>query len=150
MAQSLAKIYLHAIFSTKNREALLAAAWREELFHVLGGAANNLGCQSLTVGGVADHVHMMFQLGRTITIADAVGRIKSTSSAWVNQTRGLPTLFRWQAWYGAFSVSQSAVEAVREYIRRQAEHHRTVSFQDEYREWLRRYGMEWDERYGWD
>ena len=150
MPQSLAKAYLHAIFSTKNREPLLADAWREELFGVLGGAANNLGCQSLTVGGVADHVHMMFQLGRTITIADAVGRIKSSSSAWVNQTRGLPTLFRWQAGYGAFSVSQSAVEAVREYIRRQAEHHRTVTFQDEYREWLRRYGMEWDERYVWD
>src|SRR5580765_8534661 len=97
MPQSLAKVYLHVIFSTKNRDPILADVWREELFHVLGGTANNLGCQSLMVGGVADHVHMLFQLGKTIAIADAVGKIKSTSSNWVNQTRGLPMAFHWQA-----------------------------------------------------
>jgi REP element-mobilizing transposase RayT len=70
MPQSLAKVYIHAIFSTKNREPMLADDWRDELFHVLGGTANNLGCQSLIVGGVADHVHLLFQLGRTITIAE--------------------------------------------------------------------------------
>ena len=73
MPQSLAKVYLHAIFSTKDRKPVMAGEWRDELFHVLGGTANNLGCQSLIVGGVADHVHMLFQLGRTITIADAIG-----------------------------------------------------------------------------
>ncbi len=150
MSQSLAKVYLHAVFSTKNREPILADAWRDELFHVMGGSAKNLGCQSLIVGGVADHVHQLFILGRTITIADAVGKIKSTSSLWVNQTRGLPAPFHWQAGYGAFSVSQSNVEAVREYIRTQPEHHEKQSFQDELREWLRRYEIEWDERYVWD
>jgi REP element-mobilizing transposase RayT len=150
MPQSLAKIYIHAIFSTKSREPVLADEWRDELFHVLGGAANNLGCQSMIVGGVADHVHMLFQLGRTITIADAVGKIKSTSSAWVNQTRKLAMPFNWQGGYAAFSVSQSNVEAVREYIRRQPEHHAKQSFQDELREWLRRYEIEWNERYVWD
>jgi putative transposase len=150
MAQSLSKVYIHSIFSTKNREPVLADAWRDELFRVLGGAANNLGCQSLIVGGIADHVHMLFQLGRTIAIADAVGKIKSTSSAWVNQTRGLPEPFHWQGGYAVFSVSQSNVEAVREYIRNQLEHHKTLSFQDEVREWLRRYGIKWDERYVWD
>jgi len=150
MPQSLAKVYLHVIFSTKNREPILADPWRDELFHVLGGTANNLGCQSLAVGGVSDHVHLLFQLGRTITIADAVGKIKSTSSVWVNQTRGLPAPFHWQNGYGAFSVSQSNVEAVRDYIRRQPEHHAGQSFQDELREWLRRYEIAWDERYVWD
>jgi REP element-mobilizing transposase RayT len=150
MAQSLSKIYVHVIFSTKNREPLLADEWRDELFHVLGGASNNLGCQSLIVGGVADHVHMLFQLGRTISIANAVGTIKSTSSAWVNQTRGVGIEFHWQAGYAAFSVSQSNVEAVREYIRRQPEHHEKQTFQEEVREWLRRYEIEWDERYVWD
>ncbi len=150
MAQSLAKVYIHAVFSTKNREPLLADAWRDELFHVLGGAANNQGCQSLIVGGTADHVHMLFQLGRTITIADALSKIKSTSSLWVNQTRGLAVPFHWQAGYAAFSVSQSNVEAVRKYIREQAEHHARQTFQDELREWLRRYEIEWDERYVWD
>lgn len=150
MPQSLSKVYLHVIFSTKYREPVLADAWQDELFHVLGGTANNLGCQSLIVGGIADHVHLLLQLGRTITIADAVGKIKSTSSNWVNQSRGLPTEFHWQAGYAAFSVSQSNVEAVREYIRRQREHHAKQSFQDELREWLRRYEIPWDERYVWD
>ena len=150
MPQSLAKVYIHAIFSTKNREPILADDWRDELFKVLGGAANNLGCQSMIVGGVADHVHMLFQLGRTISIAEAMSKIKSTTSLWVNQTRGLPAAFHWQAGYAAFSVSQSNIEAVREYILRQAEHHAKQSFQDEVREWLRRYEIEWDERYIWD
>jgi REP element-mobilizing transposase RayT len=150
MPQSLAKVYLHAVFSTKHRAPILAGAWQDELFHVLGGAANNLGCQSLVVGGVADHIHLLFQLGRTITIADAVGKIKSTSSSWINQTRGLPSEFHWQAGYAAFSVSQSNVESVRQYIRRQPEHHARQSFQDELREWLRRYEIEWDETYVWD
>lgn len=150
MAQSLAKVYLHLIFSTKNREPLLAEEWRDELFNVLGGTANNLGCQSIIVGGVEEHVHMLFQLGRTITIADAVGKIKSTSSAWVNQTRGLPSPFHWQNGYAVFSVSQSSVESVREYIHNQPEHHKKQSFQDEVRQWLRQYGVEWDERYVWD
>lgn len=150
MAQSLAKVYLHVIFSTKNRTPRLADDWRDELFQVLGGMANNLGCQSLIVGGVADHVHMLLQLGRTITVADAVGKIKSTSSNWVNQTRGLGDEFHWQAGYAAFSVSQSNVGAVQQYIFRQPEHHAAQSFQDELREWLRRYEIEWDERYVWD
>lgn len=150
MPQSLAKVYLHIVFSTKNREPILADDWRDELFRVLDGAANNLDCRSLLVGGMADHVHMLVALGRTITIADAVGKIKSTSSLWINQTRGLPSPFHWQAGYGAFSVSQSSVESVREYIRRQPEHHAQQAFQDEFREWLRRYQIEWDENYVWD
>jgi putative transposase len=150
MSQSLAKIYIHVIFSTKNRAPVFAENWRDELFHVLGGAANNLGCQSLISGGVADHVHMLFQLGRTITIADAVGKIKSTSSMWIRQTRELSCDFHWQGGYAAFSVSQSNLDATRTYIRRQPEHHATRSFQDELRQWLRRYGVQWDERYVWD
>ncbi len=150
MPQSLAKVYLHIVFSTKYRQPVLADAWREELFQVLGGTANNLGCQSLIVGGVADHVHQLFQLGRTITIADAVGKIKATSSLWVNQTRGFPEPFHWQGGYGAFSVDTSNVETIRDYIRRQPEHHATHSFQDEVRGLLRQHGVDWDERYVWD
>jgi REP element-mobilizing transposase RayT len=149
MPQSLAKVYLHVVFSTKNREPLLADPWRAELFQVLGGTANDLDCQSLIVGGVVDHAHMLFQLGRTISIADALGQIKSTSSNWIHQHTHVAD-FHWQAGYAAFSVSQSNVEPVREYIRRQPEHHAKQSFQDELREWLRRYEIAWDERYVWD
>lgn len=88
MSQSLARIYLHVIFSTKDRHPMLAEGWRDELFRVLGAAANNLGCPSMIVGGIADHVHMLFQLGRTITVAEAVDKIKSTSSAWLTRRGG--------------------------------------------------------------
>jgi putative transposase len=150
MPQSLAKVYIHAVFSTKNRQPVLADTWRDELYQVIGGATNNLACQSLLVGGVEDHIHILFQLGRTISLADAIGKMKSTSSLWINQTRGLADAYHWQAGYAAFSVSQSNVAAVREYIRCQPEHHRKQSFQEELREWLRRYEIEWDERYVWD
>jgi putative transposase len=150
MSQSLAKVYLHVIFSTKNREPLLEDSWRDELFSVLAGTANNLGCQSLIVRSVADHVHILFELSRTISIADAVGKIKSCSSLWINQTPKLSAPFHWQAGYAAFSVSKSNVEAVRDYIFRQPEHHTRQTYQDELREWLQRYEIEWDERYLWD
>ena len=148
MPQSLAKVYLHAIYSTKNREPLLADAWRDELFCVTGGTINNLGCQSLAVGGVADHVHVLFQLGRTISIADAISKIKSTSSLWINKQHVNP--FHWQGGYAVFSVSQSNVGAVRTYIQDQPRHHARQSFQDELRQWLRLYEIAWDERYVWD
>jgi putative transposase len=148
MPQSLAKVYLHVIYSTKNREPVLADAWRDELFRVTGGTINNLGCRSLIVGGVADHLHLLFELGRTISIAEAISKTKSTTSLWISQHHQDP--FHWQNGYAVFSVSQSNVEAVRAYIRNQAPHHATQSFQDELREWLRRYEIEWDERYVWD
>jgi len=147
MPQSLAKIYIHAVFSTKNRQPILADPWREELFQVLGGIANNLGCQSMIVGGMPDHVHVLFVLGRTLALADALRTIKSNSSAWVNESRKVATPFHWQDGYAAFSVSQSNVETVCEYIRRQPEHHAKQSFADELKEWLRRYEIKWDERY---
>lgn len=150
MPQSLAKIYIHAVFSTEGRQPILHDAWRDEFFTVLGGAANSLDCQSLIVGGTNDHAHILFQLARTITIADAISKIKSTSSAWLNQKRHLEKPFHWQAGYGAFSVSQSNVEAVIHYIRAQAQHHKNQSFQDEFRQWLARYQISWDERYLWD
>jgi len=150
MPQSLAKVYLPVIFSTKNREQLLADFWRDELFHVIGGNANKLGCQSIIVGGVADHVHLLFQMSRTVTIADVIGRIKSTSSSWVNQTRNLPSEFHWQNGYAVFSISQSKVEAVRKYIELQPERHDRQSYEDELRTWLKEYELEWDESYLWD
>jgi putative transposase len=93
MPQSLANVYLHVIFSTKNRVPVLLDDWRDELFRLMGGTANNLSCQSLIVGGTNDHVHMIIQLGRTITMTDAIGKIKSTSSAWVNQNHAPATPF---------------------------------------------------------
>ena len=150
MPQSFAAVFVHTVFSTKHREPIILDSWREELFTVLGGNIKNCGCQTIIVGGIADHVHLLFGLSRTITIADAIADIKRSSSAWVNQKHPSDAPFHWQSGYGTFSVSQSNNEAVQEYIRGQEEHHRKQSFQEEYLEWLRRYGIVWDERYLWD
>ncbi len=123
MPQSFGAIYLHAIFSTKNREPTILDPWREELFNVIGGQVNNIGSQSLIVGGVADHVHLLFRLSRTSSIADVMLEVKKQSSSWVNQQKATRGDFHWQAGYGAFSVSSTNIEIVREYIRKQPEHH---------------------------
>ena len=150
MAQTTAKVYIHAIFSTKNRDPVLAESWRDELFRILSGTMNILGCHSLVVGGVADHVHILFQLDGSVAITSAIEKIKWTSSEWINQTRGLRFPFNWQAGYAAFSISQSDVESVREYIRGQSVHHEKQSFQDELREWFKRHEIKWDEANVWD
>jgi REP element-mobilizing transposase RayT len=105
---------------------------------------------SLSINGTTDHIHMLFALGRTITVADLVEEVKTETSKWI-KTKG-PEFknFHWQAGHGAFSIGQSNVESLKRYIQRQKEHHEGVSFQDEYRKFLKRYHVEYDERYVWD
>jgi REP element-mobilizing transposase RayT len=151
MPQSLAQIYLHIVFSTKERRPFLEeTAICDEMHNYLGGICNNVGCPILRVGGVADHVHLLCRFGRTISVADLVQELKRESSKWV-KTKS-PTLrdFHWHNGYGAFSLSPTHVEPVRSYIATQDEHHKAVSFQDEFRRLLKKYGLEWDERYVWD
>ena len=151
MPQSLAQVYLHLVFSTKNRQARFQnVALREELHNYLGGTCNGLDSPSLIVGGVADHVHILCRLGRTIAIATLVRDLKRESSKWV-KTKGLEfDQFHWQEGYGAFSISPGHVDMLREYIRSQEEHHRKESFQDELRRIMWKYGVVFDERYVWD
>ncbi len=151
MPQSLAQLYIHIVFSTKNRHAYLHdKTIREELHKYLGGTCNNLDCPVLRVGGYTDHVHILCRLGRTITVADLVKELKRESSQWLKTKAPDLADFYWQNGYGAFSISPGHVEALREYIANQEEHHRQESFQDEFRRLLRKYGLEWDERYVWD
>jgi putative transposase len=149
MSQSLAQIYLHIIFSTKNRRPFLQdASIRDETHKYLGGTCNNLDCPVLCVGGVADHVHILCRFGRTISVADLVKELKRDSSHWA-KTKGIAD-FYWQNGYGAFSLSPGHVEPLRTYIAKQEEHHHKETFQDEFRRLLTKYGLEWDERYVWD
>jgi REP element-mobilizing transposase RayT len=151
MPQSLAQIYLHIVFSTKERHSFLQdASIRDEMHNYLGGICNNVGCPVLRVGGVADHVHLLCRLGRTRTVADLVQELKRESSKWVKAKSSLLGDFRWQNGYAVFSISPAHVEPVRSYIATQEEHHRTVTFQEELRRLLTKYGLEWDERYVWD
>jgi putative transposase len=150
MPQSLAKVYLHITFSTREREPHILPTFRDELFRVMGGISKNIDCPALLVGGVADHVHFLTQLSRTRTIAECVQQIKTNSSLWVNQSHLLPREFHWQKGYAAFSVSQSTLDAVLKYIANQEAHHAEKGYQEELREWLQRYEIEWDERHVWD
>ena len=151
MPQSLAKVYLHLVFSTKHRRPFLQdAVLRERLHAYLAGTCRNLDSPSLQVGGVEDHVHILCLLSRTHSVAETVRELKRESSKWVKEQAAALAAFHWQDGYGAFSVSPSHVGSLKKYIACQQEHHRRESFQDELRRLLRKYGVEFDERYVWD
>jgi len=150
MSQALAKIYLHLIFSTKNRERSLPDDVRDDLHSYMGGILHGLGCSPIEINTEPDHAHVLFVMTRTETISNVVGQLKKSSNDWLRNRDPQFRHFYWQGGYGVFSVSQSAVEEVRQYIRDQREHHKQVSFQDEFRTFLKRYEMEFDERYVWE
>jgi REP element-mobilizing transposase RayT len=148
VSQSLARNAIHLVFSTKNREPLIRPEVRDKLFAYLAGILNGLGCPAIKVGGVADHVHLLFVLSKTLPLCDAVREVKQESSKWAKEA--IHSQFYWQTGYGAFSVSRSNEEQVAAYIADQEEHHRTRTFQDEFRAFLQKHGIEWDEKYVWD
>ena len=151
MPQSHAKVYLHIVFSTKNRDPFLSNDdVRNEMHTYLGGTCNKLGCQILIVGGVADHIHILCMYVRTMTIGDLVGDIKRDSSKWVKRKGGILSKFAWQNGYSVFSVGLSEIERLRYYIAKQEGHHKKVTFQDEMREYFKKYNVDYDERYVWD
>jgi putative transposase len=151
MPQSLAQIYLHVVFSTKNRRPFLNnPVLRAETHAYLGGVCQNLDSPSLIVGGAVDHVHILCRLSRKIAIADLLQTLKRDSSKWIKQKNSCLLDFHWQSGYGAFSISPADVPKLRKYIGNQEEHHRRESFQDEFHRLLKKYRIEFDERYLWD
>jgi putative transposase len=149
MSQSLSRILLHLIFSTKNRTPYFTnPAIRNDLHGYLAATANHLGSPAICVGGVADHVHVVCSLGRTLTVAAVVAKLKVSSNAALRE-RHL-SQFSWQNGYAAFSVSESTLEAITHYVFDQETHHKTITFQDEYRAFLKRHHVSFDERYVWD
>jgi REP element-mobilizing transposase RayT len=150
MPQSLSSILIHLIFSTKNREPFLTPEIERELYPYLASIFKAMKSPALTINGTSDHLHTLFSLSRVVTIAELVEEVKTESSKWI-KTKGREfRSFHWQNGYGAFSIGQSQVPTVKRYIERQKEHHRRVSFQDEYRKFLKLYEVEYDERYVWD
>ena len=148
MPQSLSKVILHIIFSTKDREPWLDSAARPRVHAYLATICRHLGGEVSCVGGVADHVHIVTTLPRTLSQSELLEGIKKPSSKWI---KALEARYRgWQRGYGAFSVSPSQLAAVTEYVEKQEEHHRTHTFQEEYRELLHRHGLKFDEKYLWD
>jgi putative transposase len=149
MAQSLARLYIHVIFSTKYREPILCDTHRDSLYGYMAAVLRNCGCPPVLINSVEDHVHILFELSRTVSVSQAVEEVKKTSSKWIKTQGSKFTAFAWQAGYGAFAVSESNVSAVRRYIATQREHHRRKSYQEEYLQFLKRHGVA-DERYVWD
>ena len=123
---------------------------RADLHAYMGGIFRDLDSAPLEINTEPDHAHVLFRLARTHSLSDVVANVKRGSSAWLKTRGAAYTGFHWQNGYGAFSVSQSAVADVGDYIRRQREHHQRMSFQDEFRAFLRRHEIEFDERYVWD
>lgn len=150
MPQSLVKNYIHLIYSTKHRQHLLDDAIQPEVFSYIGGVCANLECHPVKVGGYTNHIHALFLLSKKITLIKVVEEIKSHSSVWMKTKGEMYKNFYWQNGYGAFSINPSEVNKVIAYIENQKEHHRKVSFEEEYRAFLKKYNVEYDERYVWD
>src|SRR6185503_542525 len=150
MPQSLSAVYIHLVFSTKERRPFLKdKAIRTALHSYLGGISKRLRCAPIITGGVEDHIHLLARLGRTITQAEWVKELKRVSNPWIKDEYSIKD-FAWQGGYAAFSVSASNLDQVQRYIATQEEHHRKLSFQDELRALFRKHDLEWDERYVWD
>ena len=150
MGQSLVQNYIHIIFSTKHRGALIYPPYEEELYSYLGGICNNLECQVIKVGGYQNHVHILCMLSKKIALMKLLEKVKANSSKWMKTKEMALANFYWQDGYGAFSVSPFQVATIVNYIANQHEHHRKKTFQEEYRAFLKKYKVEYDERYVWD
>ena len=150
MSQSLAQIVVHLVFSTKNREPRLGNDIRDELHAYIGGIVENQKGSLLKSGSVADHIHLLIAHPRTCAPSDLVKEIKTGSSKWLKTKSTVYADFHWQGGYGIFSISPTHRPALEVYIGNQAEHHRKVTFQEEYRQMLNKYGMQYDERFVWD
>ncbi|SOD78702.1 IS200/IS605 family transposase [Spirosoma fluviale] len=150
MPQSLTKVYVHLVFSTKYREPIIGDDIKDELYAYLGGVCKALECYPVRVGGYYDHIHILCTLSKKIALMKLMEEVKKNSSKWIKTKGQGYQNFYWQDGYGAFSVNPSQVDVVVRYIENQYEHHRQTSFQDECRGIYKKYGMDYDERYVWD
>ena len=150
MGQSLVKNYLHIIFSTKHRQTFIHPPVESELHAYLGGICKQMECHPIKIGGYTDHVHILCMLSKKIALMKLLEELKSHSSKWMKTKDPFLSNFYWQNGYGAFSVNPAQIDIVVRYITNQKEHHRRKTFKEEYRLFLRKYDIDYDERYVWD
>jgi REP element-mobilizing transposase RayT len=150
MPQSLSKVFVHITFSTKKRHPFIDENIKEELWAYIGGTCKALDCNPVRVGGFCDHIHICCVLSKKITQAKLLEEVKKESSRWIKTKGKQYENFYWQNGYGIFSVNPAEIERVVKYIDNQLEHHKKRTFQDELVDFLKKYGMEYDERYLWD
>ncbi|MBT6685567.1 MAG: IS200/IS605 family transposase [Bacteroidetes bacterium] len=150
MPQSLIRNYIHITFSTKNRFPFIIGDIEPEIHNYIGGICKKLECNPIIVGGHFDHVHLLCLLSQKIALMNLIQKIKSNSSSWIKTKSQDLFNFYWQDGYGAFSVNPSEIEIVKNYIEKQHEHHKTKTFKEEYLSFLKKYEVEYDEKYIWD
>ena len=150
MSQSLARIIVHLVFSTKHRKPLIRSEIEKELYAFMVSLCAKRDCPVHEIGAMPDHLHICFTLSRTLSLSDLVEKIKAISSKWIKTKGNEYRTFAWQNGYGAFSLGQSQIPAVKNYIKNQKQHHIRQTFQDEYLSLLKKYQLSYDERYLWD
>jgi len=150
MPQSLVMIVAHLVFSTKNRSPVLFPQVRPALYAYMSGILHQQTCRAIIIDGVEDHVHILCSLSKTLAPCKVVEEVKTGSSKWLKLQDPVLRDFHWQNGYGMFSVGPSDMDATQEYVRNQEAHHAMVTFQDEYRRFLTKNGVPFDERYVWD
>jgi REP element-mobilizing transposase RayT len=149
MAHTFTHLVTHVIFATKDRAPLINPDMKGDMYAYMGGIVREIGGKAIIINGMPDHVHLLLYLPPTSAIAEAVRVIKTNSSRWVHERRRDAGKFAWQSGYGAFSVSRKAVSDVEHYIARQEEHHRKITFEEEFLAFLNRHGIEYAPRYLW-
>ena len=150
MSKSLVKNYVHITFSTKHRQPLISRSVEDRLYGYLGGICNELDCSTIKIGGYDDHVHILCLLSKNIHLAKLMEKVKSLSSKWIKTFDESLQGFYWQDGYGAFSVNPTEIDKVIAYISNQRVHHKKINFQEEFRSFLKKYNVDYDEKYVWD
>jgi len=150
MGHTYSRLLVHAIFSTKGRRPLIGDCFRERLYRYMGGIARSEFGRALKIGGTDNHVHALLSIRAVVSVAEAIRKFKGLASLWLHDNVTEAADFAWQGGYGAFSVSESNVGMVDQYIARQSEHHKIKTFEEEFVEFLNRHGIEYDPKYVWD
>ena len=140
-------LLFHIIYSSKYRKPAIGSQWKEDLYGYIGGIVRDQKGTLLQIGGIEDHVHLLAKLSPTIAVSDVLRKVKSNSSKWINERPDVRRKFQWQSGYAAFSVSESQMPTVAEYIANQAEHHRELTFEEEFVAMLKKHNIEFDARY---
>lgn len=149
MSHSYAALYCHYVFATKERRMWISPEIRERLHQYIGGICRGERCELLAAGGMPDHMHLLVRQHAAVSCSDLMRRVKSVTSGWIHDNWSSAAAFEWQSGYGGFSVSKSAVEEVRQYVLMQEEHHRVLTFQQEFETLLRKHEVEYDPKYLW-
>ncbi len=149
MATTFTKLLVHYIFSTKNRVPIITPEIEPDLFAYITGISKELNCWILAINSVPDHIHILASMSKHVTVIDFMENVKKSSSFWIKAQGRSFADFHWQEGYAAFSIGESGVPALQRYIANQKEHHRKITFKEELIAFLKKYGIEYDERYIW-